>query len=120
MRTSSVSLRIATLLMVLCAPGAVYAQNAPSYTPDTSWPKLPNNWVAGTPSSIAVDRHDNVWLLHRPRLVPDQNKDKAAPAVIELDAQGKFLQAWGGPGNGYEWPETEHSIFIDDKDQVWI
>jgi DNA-binding beta-propeller fold protein YncE len=76
--------------------------------------------VAGTPSSIAVDKHDNVWLLHRPRLVPDESKDKAAPAVIELDPQGRFLQAWGGPGDGYQWPDTEHSIFIDDQDQVWI
>ena len=88
MSNSSVVLRIPTLLMVLSAAGVVYAQNAPSYTPDTSWPKLPNNWVAGTPSSVAVDKHDNVWLLTRPRLVPDESKDKAAPAVIELDPQG--------------------------------
>lgn len=117
---SSKRLRLAALLIALGAAGVGYAQNAPAYAPDTSWPKLPNNWVAGTPSSIAVDKHDNVWLLHRPRLVPDENKARAAPAVIELDPQGKFLQAWGGPGNGYEWPDTEHSIFVDDKDQVWI
>src|SRR5207248_10241059 len=119
--SSSFVRRVATLFLVLAAAGVVSAQNAPSYTPDTSWPpKLPNNWVAGTPASLAVDKHDNVWLLTRPRLVPAENKDKAAPAVIELDAQGKFLRAWGGPGDGYQWPDTEHSIFIDDKDQVWI
>jgi len=117
----STLLRVAALLMVLGAAGVVRAQPAPSYSPDTSWPpKLPNNWVAGTPASVAVDKHDNVWLLTRPRLVAEENKDKAAPAVIEFDAQGKFLQAWGGPGDGYQWPDTEHSIFVDDKDQVWI
>src|SRR6186997_699559 len=95
----STLLRVAALLMVLGAAGVVRAQPAPSYSPDTSWPpKLPNNWVAGTPASVAVDKHDNVWLLTRPRLVAEENKDKAAPAVIEFDAQGKFLQAWGGPG----------------------
>ena len=26
---------------------------------------------------------------------------------------GKFLQAWGGPGQGYEWFTTEHGIFVD-------
>src|SRR5437016_4087385 len=108
-------LRLAALL-VLGAAAVVHAQAAPSYSPDTAWPpKLPNNWVAGTPASLAIDKHDNVWLLTRPRLVAEENKDKAAPAVIEFDAQGKFLQAWGGPGDGYQWPDTEHSIFVDDK-----
>ena len=26
----------------------------------------------------------------------------------------------GQTGLGYEWPENEHGIFIDDKDVVWI
>jgi hypothetical protein len=118
MTNSPAPLRIATL--IIFAASLVCAQKAPAYTPDPSWPKLPNNWVLGTPSAVAVDKHDNVWLLSRPRLVADEHKDKAAPAVIELDSHGKFLQSWGGPGEGYDWPETEHSIYIDDKDQVWI
>ena len=31
----------------------------PAFEVDQTWPRLPNNWVIGDPSSIAVDRHDN-------------------------------------------------------------
>jgi len=95
----------------------------PVFDVDATWPRLPNNWVMGDPSSIAVDRHDNVWILHRPRTVPPDKKDHAAPPVLEFDKNGKFLQAWGGPpGNGdqWEWPDTEHGIYVDYKDNVWI
>ena len=90
----------------------------PVFEVDTNWPKLPNNWVMGNVSKIVVDKHDNVWLIHRPRTVP---ADKApAPPVVELDTNGKFVQAWGGEGEGYDWPDAEHNVFVDDKDNVWI
>ncbi len=90
----------------------------PVFEPDTAWPKLPNNWVLGNVSKIAVDRHDNVWLIHRPRTVA---ADKTpAPPVVELDANGKFVQAWGGEGAGYDWPDAEHNVLVDYKDNVWI
>ena len=31
-----------------------------------------------------------------------------------------MFSAWGGPGEGYEWPDNEHGIFVDAKDNVWI
>jgi DNA-binding beta-propeller fold protein YncE len=42
--------------------------------------------------------------------------------VVEFDADGNFIQAWGGRGEGYEWPapEAEHGIFVDYKGYVWI
>ena len=43
----------------------------------------------------------------------------AAPPVLVFDDAGDLLRAWGGTGAGYEWPETEHGIFIDDNDFVW-
>src|SRR5436309_2789413 len=43
-----------------------------------------------------------------------------APPVLELDQDGKLLASWGGPGQGYEWPSTEHGIFVDAKDNVWL
>jgi hypothetical protein len=92
----------------------------PVFEVDASWPRLPNNWVIGDPSSIAVDRHDNVWILHRPRTVPAEKKDHAAPPVLEFDKHGKFLQSWGGPSEQLEWPDTEHGIYVDYKDNVWI
>ena len=33
-----------------------------------------------------------------------------APPIIEFDSDGTVVQAWGGSGEGYEWPEVEHGI----------
>ena len=30
------------------------------------------------------------------------------------------MQAWGGPADGWDWPDTEHGIYVDYKDVVWI
>src|SRR6185436_8308141 len=43
-----------------------------------------------------------------------------APPVLEFDQNGKFVNAWGGPGQGYDWPDSEHGIAVDYKDHVWI
>jgi DNA-binding beta-propeller fold protein YncE len=57
---------------------------------------------------------------------------KAAPSVLEFDADGKLLRAWGGPSDpgfiggkckseaGCIWPNTEHGIYIDQNDNVWL
>lgn len=94
--------------------------SVPSFEVDPTWPRLPNGWVMGDPSSIAVDRHQNVWILHRPRTVPAEKRDRAAPPVLEFDKTGNFVRAWGGPSDKYEWPDTEHGIYVDYKDNVWI
>ena len=107
-------------LVIEAAQGSKTTATMPMFEVDATWPKLPNNWVMGDPSSIAVDRHDNVWILHRPRTVPAEKKERAAPAVLELDKNGKFLQAWGGPSDQWEWPDTEHGIYVDYRDDVWI
>ncbi len=94
------------------------AGKVPVFEVDPAWPRLPNNWVLGNVSKISVDQHDNVWIIHRPRTVAADKT--AAPPVVELDKNGKFVQAWGGEGTGYDWPDAEHNIFVDYKDNVWI
>ena len=105
------------------APAAdpMLASTVPTYELDPSFPPaLPNDWVMGVPSSVAVDSRDHVWILSRPRTTPEEDVARAAPAVMEFDANGAFVQAWGGPANGYDWPDTEHGIFVDHQDNVWI
>jgi hypothetical protein len=101
-----------------------YAQGAnqtmPVFEVDASWPKLPNNWVLGVVSSVATDKRDHVWIFHRPRTVADNLKPHAAPPVLEFDAAGAFVRAWGGDATGHDWPVTEHGIFIDSKDNIWL
>ena len=93
---------------------------APSFRAEPGWPSIPNSWILGEVSSIAVDADDHVWILHRPRTVPAEQQAKAAPPVLEFDASGRFVQSWGGPAAGYDWPEREHGIYVDPKGSVWI
>ena len=95
------------------------AERVPVFEVDTTWPPpLPNGWVLGNVSKIAVDSHDNVWLIHRPRTVPGDKT--AAPPVVELDPNGKFVRAWGRDNAGYDWPDAEHNVYVDQNDYVYI
>jgi len=96
------------------------ARKVPVFEVDPAWPKLPNNWIMGHVASVAVDRHDHVFMLHRPNTIPEDKRKNSAPPVLEFDAAGKFVNAWGGPGQGYDWPDSEHGIAVDYKDHVWI
>ncbi|MEO8256510.1 MAG: hypothetical protein ABI868_04110 [Acidobacteriota bacterium] len=96
------------------------ALRVPVFAVDPSWPTLPNSWVVGHVSSVAVDRRDHVWILHRPNTIAEDRRGRAAPPVVEFDANGRFVNAWGGPGTGYDWPDSEHGIAVDYRDHVWI
>jgi hypothetical protein len=107
----------------MCVAEQAHAQSAhrpPEFKVDPTWPQIPNNWVLGEVTSISVDRHDNVWVLHVPESVPEAQRANAAPPVLEFDSKGKLLRSWGGPSNGKAWLGREHGIFVDDKDFVWI
>ena len=101
---------------------------APAFDVDPRWPSLPAQWTLGQVTGVAVDDRDHVWVLHRPWSLTDdetaQNPEAAcctaAPPVLEFDAAGHYLQGWGGPGAGYEWPADEHAIHVDHKRNVWI
>ena len=93
---------------------------APTFQVDPQWPKVPNNWVLGEVTSIAVDSRDHIWVLHRPRSIPEERRANAAPPVLEFDTTGKLLGSWGGAGDGFDWPEREHGIYVDAKGFVWI
>ena len=96
------------------------AVRPPAFQVDPKWPTIPNNWVLGEVSSIAVDPQDHIWVLHRPASIPAERRANAAPPVLEFDAAGKLLGSWGGPGEGYDWPDREHGIYVDSKGFVWI
>lgn len=103
---------------------AAVGVQVPTYDVDPSWPKpLPNQWLLGAVVGVAVDRRDHVWVTHRPgTLQPNETRSvwKAAPPVLEFDREGTLLSSWGGRGPGYEWPDLEHGIYVDDEDHVWV
>ena len=105
---------------MLVAASFSFAAEVPKFEVDPSWAKVPAKWKMGDVSSIAVDSHDNIWVLHRPRTLPAEQASMAAPPVMVFDPSGNFVKAWGGAGAGFEWPEREHGIHIDAKGFVWI
>jgi DNA-binding beta-propeller fold protein YncE len=109
------------------------ADNAlPQFQVDPFWPKpLPNNWILGQVSGIATDRYDRIWVVHRPSTLtareraaeqspPEAKCCIAALPVLVFDQAGNLIRHWGGPGAGFQWPESEHGIFVDDADFVWL
>jgi hypothetical protein len=95
-------------------------RSLPTFEVDHAWPKVPAKWKLGDASSIAIDAQDNIWVLHRPRTLKPEQAAMAAPPVIVFDSAGNYVKAWGGDGNGYEWPQREHGIYIDYKGFVWL
>ena len=95
-------------------------QLTPAFQVDPSWPMIPNDWVFGITSGLSIDAANNIWVLHRPRTVPPELAARAAPPVMVFDTDGNFVRGWGGPGEGFEWPSTEHGVFVDHNDYVWI
>jgi DNA-binding beta-propeller fold protein YncE len=105
---------------------------APRFEVDPFWPKpLPNKWILGQTIGVSVDAQDHVWIIHRAgSLEPNEvhattNPPIAqccapAPPILEFDAAGNLLRHWGGPGEGYEWPDSNHGITVDYKGNVWI
>lgn len=70
------------------APGDVLAKKsqAPNYRVDASWPKpLPNQWIIGQVGGIAVDRHDNVWIVQRQRSLTNDEAWATEPIGFECD-----------------------------------
>src|SRR5881275_1912956 len=105
---------------------------APRFEVDPLWPKpLPNKWILGQTIGVSVDAQDHVWIIHRAgSLEPGEvhattNPPTAqccapAPPVLEFDAAGTLIGHFGGPGQGYDWPDSNHGITVDYKGNVWI
>jgi DNA-binding beta-propeller fold protein YncE len=123
----------AASLALAAARGAAPAP--PSFTVDPLWPKpLPNHWLLGSVTGVAVDAQDHIWVVHRgydsftarTEIGAATNPKTAdeccvpAPPVLEFDAAGTLVGHWGGPGSGYDWPVSPGGLAVDAKGNVWI
>ncbi len=120
-----------TVLEKTAAAQSKASVQAPRFEVDPLWPKpLPNHWILGSAIGVWVDADDHIWIIHRSSATLGNNEKPlemgtgeccaGAPPVLEFDQAGNLLRHWGGPGAGYEWPDSNHGIFIDHKGNVWI
>jgi len=110
------------------------AVTAPAFTVDPMWPKpLPNHWILGSTIGIGIDSRDHVFIVHRGLSTLERRTEAgldakpptseccaAAPPILEFDPEGNLVNSWGGPGQGYDWPLSNHGIAVDNKDNIWI
>jgi DNA-binding beta-propeller fold protein YncE len=105
---------------------------APMFEVDPLWPKpLPNHWILGSTIGVTVDSQDHVWIIHRGNgnartelgAAADPPTSECcipAPNILEFDQEGNLVGFWGGPGEGYDWPSSNHGITVDHMDNIWI
>ena len=105
---------------------------APRFEVDPMWPKpLPNHWVIGATIGVAVDANDQSGSFIAQARSKPRNSTRpgirrlreccaAAPPVLEFNEAGDLIGHWGGPGEGYDWPASNHGIDVDYKGNVWI
>src|SRR6202142_3922369 len=101
------------------------AVQAPRFEVNPMWPKpLPNHWVIGNTIGVSVDAQDHIWIIHRAGSLEAKETYLAtnsaecciaAPPVLEFDEEGNLLHHWGGPGQDYDWPLSNHGITVDYK-----
>jgi DNA-binding beta-propeller fold protein YncE len=111
-------------------PAAAIAQ--PAFQPEPFWPKpLPGNWILGQVAGLAVDPQDNIWIIHRPATLLDDEKGaqknppetkccNSAPPVLKFDPEGNLLSFWGGASASHPWVKNEHGMHVDRDGNVWL
>ena len=130
------SLLLITGVFALSPPAfTVQAQDTPVpvYTVDPFWPKVPfpNAWLIQGVPTITTDGNDHIWAISRADdLRPDEAMATympprgdccvAAPEILEFDAEGNLLNAWGGPDHHPLWPRRPQSIQVDSEFNVWV
>ena len=141
-RTRTCGLCAALLALLVAVAGVTVSEKiviaqgrgGPALRVAALWPQpLPNHEVFGSVTGIAVDAQDHVWVVHRgaDSLEPAEKGVTlspptsgiccvAAPFVMEFDPAGKMVSSFGGPGQGYQWPQAVGGIAVDGKGNVWI
>src|SRR5687768_10771583 len=99
---------LALVFLLVAAVGARHeteqakpaATAAPVFKVDPSWPQdMPNHWIMGAVTGVFVDAKNHVWVAHLPETLTEEELYeeqkppmgtccKAAPPILEFDAQG--------------------------------
>jgi hypothetical protein len=128
---------LAAVALTLATGSSADSPKTPRYRAETNWPKplpsagdfgtplvvstatgKPKPWVTGEVAGTCVDSQDHVFIVTRGNLLDNEVvKAVPAPPVIEFDADGNVVAAWG---NRDVLPNGIHGCFVDYQDNIWI
>ena len=121
----------AMLLVGLSAACADNEGQVPTFEVDAFWPMpldYPN--ILGPVSGVTVAPDGNVLIVTRQDGFNGGNEINSVTgtgtcctptrAVLEYAPDGSLVREWGGPDQGYDWPERPHAIAVDPEGNIWI
>ena len=95
-------------------------EQAPKFEVDLMWPKpMPNRWILGSAVGLAVDSRDHVWVVNLTDSFTARTETGRTPTRRSASVASRrrtcwstmrramLVGHWGGPGQGYDWPENE-------------
>ena len=79
---------------------------------------MPPGRTMGSSSAVAVDREGHVWIAER--CGANDCAGSNLDPIMEFDAHGKFIKAWGHLGTEPGCFSIPHSIVCDSKGRLYV
>lgn len=113
----------AVFSLSLCFPAqAQQGGDSRGYHVVRGWPRLPEGYVLGEVSGVAVDSHNHVFVFHRTahstravQLLKDDGPIPGATVLCFEGDSGALVGLWGG--NMFREP---HGLSVDKDDNIWL
>ncbi|WP_069335602.1 hypothetical protein [Sphingobium yanoikuyae] len=129
--------RTATLIPVQENIEAASGTIMPRFAVDAGWPNVPETFLWGQVSGVAIAADDSVWLVDRPDSLTKTDNGLAQsppialccrpfPPVTHFSADGTYLGGFGGPETAptidgvNQWPTSLHGISVDTDGTLWF
>lgn len=116
---AAAALAIPTILVAAASSETVIGEGDYQYKVDHHWAKLPSQYSWQTTHNVAVDKAQNLYVIHEGRA-----NLKEHPSIFVFDNEGKFIRAFGsafqGGGHGLEVREEggEEFLYVSGYQQV--
>ena len=123
--------------LVLLETNTIDGARMPRFAADASWPRLPEGYLIGQVSGVAVDNEGDIWVVNRPNSLHSMDVGslesppislccKPLKEVIEFSYDGEVKRNWNGRETApitdgeIQYPSNIHGIYIDAEGSVWV
>lgn len=109
---------VSAVLLLCVTTLATQETSSEPYRVVHGWPVLPEGFVLGQVSGVAVDSHNHVFVFHRAEnsWATDKTQPIKSPAILCFDgATGKLVAQWGEN----RFPEP-HGLRVDRDNNIWV